>query len=181
MRLSKNFTLQELTHSDTALAHDIDNSPGTVVITNLNRLTQEILQPIRNVRPYPITITSGYRSPELNSHPDIAGAKGSYHTYGLAADVVSPIRYVILQFSFNGKIIHVTVNGTFALFLDIILGDLPYDKVIHEYGYGPGEPRWIHVQIAKEGANPRKEIYIREVGKPYRLVSRGEVMSWVWK
>ena len=47
MRLSKDFTLQELTVSNTAVKHGISNIPNQDQITNLILLCQFILQPIK--------------------------------------------------------------------------------------------------------------------------------------
>jgi len=67
---------------------DIDNSPPDWVLTNISRLTVNILQPIRSFYARPVRITSGYRCPELNEA--VGGVKSSYHTKGLAADFTVP-------------------------------------------------------------------------------------------
>ena len=64
MRLSKNFTLKELTYSSTALRRGIDNEPSKEGILKLTLLATSLLQPLRNAVG-PLRITSGYRSPEL--------------------------------------------------------------------------------------------------------------------
>ena len=64
MRLSKNFTLDELTHSNTALRRGIDNTPSKENIFKLRLLATEFLQVLRD-RLGPLRVTSGYRSPEL--------------------------------------------------------------------------------------------------------------------
>jgi len=87
IRLSDNFYLSEFTQSETAARKGIDNTPPDFAINNLRR-TAELLQLIRNKIGKPITITSGYRSPELNVA--IGGAKNSDHTRGNAADFVCP-------------------------------------------------------------------------------------------
>jgi len=46
----------------------------------------ELLEQIREHFNAPITINSGYRSPEHNAK--VGGAKGSYHVKGMAADIV---------------------------------------------------------------------------------------------
>ena len=48
MRLSQNFTLAELIKSQTAERKSINNNPNEDNIENLQRLCNEILQPIRN-------------------------------------------------------------------------------------------------------------------------------------
>ena len=62
MKLSKNFTLKEMTRSITAKRRDIDNTPDEQQIENLAELCEKVLQPLRDLMG-PIVITSGYRSP----------------------------------------------------------------------------------------------------------------------
>lgn len=47
MKLTENFTLEELTESATARSRGIDNTPGKKEIENLKKLCISILQPIR--------------------------------------------------------------------------------------------------------------------------------------
>jgi zinc D-Ala-D-Ala carboxypeptidase len=83
MKLSNNFSLLELTKSDTAIRKDIDNSADEIIISNLQALVDNVLQPVRD-KFGSVRITSGYRSPLLNS--SIGGSKTSQHCYGFAAD-----------------------------------------------------------------------------------------------
>lgn len=88
MQLSENFTLEELTKSTTANKKKIDNSPNDEQIENLKNLCKNILQPIRDKYENSITVTSGFRSPELNKA--IKGSKTSQHLKGEAADIKCP-------------------------------------------------------------------------------------------
>ena len=83
MKLSRNFSLQELTKSETAIRKDIDNTASEEVINNLTNLCNMVLQKVRDSHGA-VTITSGYRSPELNKA--IGGSTTSDHCKGLAAD-----------------------------------------------------------------------------------------------
>lgn len=83
MKLSANFSLNELTKSDTAIRHDIDNTPSMQVIENLQDLVDNVLQPLRE-KFGPIVVTSGYRSPAVNTK--IGGSTTSDHCHGYAAD-----------------------------------------------------------------------------------------------
>ena len=49
MNLSRNFTLQELTKSDTAIRKGINNNPSAGQIEKLKLLCENILQPVRIV------------------------------------------------------------------------------------------------------------------------------------
>ena len=84
MQLSNNFTLNELTKSQTATRKGIDNEPGTTEIENLIHLAKTILQPVREHFGKPVMISSGYRSPALCEA--IGSSAKSQHAKGEAAD-----------------------------------------------------------------------------------------------
>lgn len=88
MQLSKNFSLQELTKSQQGTRLGIDNTPSDAVINNLQVLVNNILQPLRDMLGKPISISSGYRSFELNTA--IGGSRTSEHCFGYAADIEVP-------------------------------------------------------------------------------------------
>ena len=64
MQLSRNFSLQELTKSDTAIRKGIDNNPNADQIEKLKGLCENILQPVRDHFGR-VKVTSGYRSVDL--------------------------------------------------------------------------------------------------------------------
>lgn len=76
MELSANFSLSEFRSK-------CGGGFPPLVLRNIQELALA-LQIIRNELRVPITITSGYRSPEHNQK--IGGAQNSMHTKGLAAD-----------------------------------------------------------------------------------------------
>ena len=47
MNLSRNFSLQELIKSDTAIRKGIDNNPNADQVEKLKTLCENILQPVR--------------------------------------------------------------------------------------------------------------------------------------
>ena len=123
MQLSRNFSLQELIKSDTAIRKGIDNNPNADQIEKLKALCENILQPVRDHFGR-VKVTSGYRSPELCSA--IGSSENSQHAKSDAAD-----------FECIG-----VENAELA---DWINQNLPYDQLICEF-YTPGEPNsgWIH-------------------------------------
>ena len=136
MQLSKHFKLEEFTKSMTATRKGIDNTPGAGEIKNLENLCYEILEPLRAKFDKPITITSGYRSPELC---EAIGSKStSQHTKGEAAD------FEIAGIS----------NLQVALWIQ---NNTDFDQLILEF-WKEGEPNsgWIHCSF-KEGSN-RKQV-----------------------
>lgn len=122
MRLSKNFTLDEMLVSQTAARHGIDNTPNEQQIQNLRELCKGVLQPLRDEVKKPIFVSSGFRCWELNTL--IGGSKTSAHVSGNAADFV---------------VVGMTPYDTCQLIEEM---DLPYDQVIHEFS------RWVHLGVA---------------------------------
>ena len=132
MRLSKNFTLKELTRSNTALRLGIDNEPSKEGIYKLTLLATEILQPLRDCLGV-LKISSGYRSPELNKA--IGGSTNSQHCKYEAVD---------LQYFKRGKMDNIKIYQALKE-----LG-LPFDQVKLEFGdateyIDPENPAWIHL------------------------------------
>jgi zinc D-Ala-D-Ala carboxypeptidase len=132
MRLSKNFTLKELTRSNTALRLGIDNEPSKEGIYKLTLLATEVLQPLRDCLGA-LRITSGFRSPELNKA--IGGSTKSQHCKYEAVD---------LQYFKRGKMDNIKIYQALKE-----LG-LPFDQVILEFGdatqyVDPNNPAWIHL------------------------------------
>lgn len=121
----KYFSLNELTRSATAQSLGIDNTPDATAVGNLTALVDKVLDPLRTAYGKPITVTSGYRCPKLNSA--VGGVKASHHRYGQAADITAGDVFA------NAKL--------FALIHEL---DLPFCQAIWEKGNDCG-PRWIHV------------------------------------
>ena len=131
MRLSKNFTLDELTRSNTALRLGIDNTPSKEHILKLRLLTTQFLQVLRD-RIGALRVTSGYRSPKLCEA--IGSNKYSQHAKAEAVD---------LQYFKRGRMDNLKIyNG-------IIDGALDFDQMILEFGTSTeeidGNPAWIHI------------------------------------
>jgi hypothetical protein len=64
MNLSRNFSLQELIKSDTAIRKGINNNPNSGQIEKLKALCENILQPVRDHFGR-VKVTSGFRSEDL--------------------------------------------------------------------------------------------------------------------
>ena len=84
MNLSRNFTLQELTYSRTAVEHGLENVPGPQAFQSLRNLATYLLQPLRDRYGSAIAVTSGYRNETVNLLA--GGVKNSQHTKGEAAE-----------------------------------------------------------------------------------------------
>lgn len=125
MQLTKNFTLQELICSQYGARRGIPNFPNQEQMKNLKILCLKILQPIRDNFDRPVIVSSGFRSPLINS--GIGGSPKSQHLEGRAVDftVVGFSNYEVLQWVKN---------------------NLDFDQLIDEYN------SWIHCSY-NEGKN----------------------------
>ncbi len=130
-RLSSNFTLDEMTASQTAARRGLNNTPTALVEEELERLVLTILQPLRDKIGRPLVISSGYRSPSVNS--SVGGSRESAHVFGRAADISVP------------------GMPTQELARFIVGLSLPFDQLINEFD------SWIHIAIPMQGIVPRRE------------------------
>lgn len=129
MNLTKNFTLAELTHSDTAKARGIDNSLPPHLMRNAKALAER-LQLIRDALGVSITISSGYRCPELNK--TVGGSKTSQHQLCLAADI------------------HAKDYTAQELFNFISGSNFGFDQLILEK---VGGKEWVHISVQPKERN----------------------------
>ena len=82
---SEFFTLAELTRSETAARHKINNTPPADIIKNLQYGVDMVLDPLRKLYGKPIKINSGFRCVQLNKL--VGGVPNSWHQVGNAADI----------------------------------------------------------------------------------------------
>jgi hypothetical protein len=147
MKLSTNFTLEEMTRSQTAVRKNVLNAPNDEAIANLKRLCQ-VLEEIRALVGKPIVITSGYRGEELNKA--IGGARNSQHKDGCAAD------FRITGYSPN-EIIRM-----------ILTAGIKFDQLIREFDTPEGSG-WVHISIPQSGKAWRMQCLIidKQGARPY--------------
>ena len=132
MKLSENFSLAEMTKSQTATRKGIDNKPSTEHVENLIHLAETVLQPVREHFGKPVAISSGYRSPALCEA--IGSSSKSQHAKGEAADFEIP--------GVDNMQLATWINK-----------NTNFDQLILEY-YEPGDPNsgWVHCSAGKEGS-----------------------------
>ena len=87
MNLTRNFSLLELTKSDTAIRKGINNNPNAEQIEKLKLLCENILQPVRDHFGR-VKVTSGFRSVALCMA--IGSSANSQHAKAEAADFECP-------------------------------------------------------------------------------------------
>jgi zinc D-Ala-D-Ala carboxypeptidase len=136
MNLTKNFTLEEMIKSETALRHGMDNTPGENEIGNLKLLCEKVLQPVRDHFGKGVKVNSGFRHPDVNAK--VGGSRTSDHTRGQASDIEIPG----------------VPNAELA---EWIKDNLEYRQLILEF-YTPGVPDsgWVHVSYVAE--DNKKEV-----------------------
>jgi len=116
--LTKNFTLEELTHTD---HRELDNTPSEYEKANLMRLAEFLEQVKETLGGKPIMVNSAYRSEAVNN---AVGSKNtSQHRLGCAADIRVP---------------DMTPDEVVKA---IIASDLKYDQIIREFD------RWTHISV----------------------------------
>ena len=125
MKLTANFSLQEMTKSETALRFGLDNTPNDSELENLVALCECVLQPVRDHFGKGVKVNSGFRDVEVNAK--VGGSKTSDHTRGMAADIEIPG----------------VANAELAQW---IVDNVSFRQVILEF-YTPGIPDsgWVHV------------------------------------
>ena len=135
MKLSENFSLEELTNSETAARNNWDNTPNATELANLVRLAA-FLEEVKTVLGgKPVMINSAFRSKVVN---DAVGSKdSSQHRIGCAADIRVP---------------NMTPDEVVKAVIESGIG---YDQIIREFD------RWTHISIPNAaGDTPRKQALI---------------------
>ncbi len=128
MKITNNFTLTELTKTNTGLR----NQPNRHEVATLFNLCVNLLQPARNLYGKAITVTSGFRSFAVNKA--VGGVRNSQHILGQAADIT------VLSRQGNKKL------------FELIRDNLCFDQLINERDFS-----WIHVSYKSTEYN-RKQV-----------------------
>ena len=135
MNLTPNFTLDELTASESAERNGWDNTPNDAELENLKRLADFLEQVKVVLGGKPVMINSAFRSKKVN---DAVGSKDtSQHRIGCAADIRVP-----------GMTPDQVVKA-------VIASGIGYDQLIREFD------RWTHISIPNSvDTSPRKQALI---------------------
>jgi len=152
MQLTNNFTLEELTKSETALRQNIDNTPTEDIVTNLRTLAEKVLQPVREHYGKGVKVNSGFRSMAVNAAVGgVQGAKPSDHTRGLAADIEIPG----------------LPNAELAQWIE---ANLEYTQLILEfYTQGIPDSGWVHVSYDPANLKKQSLTAVKQDGKTVYL------------
>lgn len=140
MKLSPNFSYNELTRSQTATRHEIDNTPKASQFRNMVYLSQ-MLEEVRKLLGVPLRVTSGFRCLELNRR--IGSGDKSKHVLGRAADIVP---------------IGMTPSEAFKILKNSHVG---FSRIILEF---PNSPTggWLHVEVEDFGERVPKTFMLAQ-------------------
>jgi hypothetical protein len=131
-QISKHISLNEAIESPTALRMNIDNTPTSEVLSNMQYVAENLFEPIRKWYKKPIKINSFFRCVALNKA--VKGSASSQHVKGEAIDI-----------SGGNKI------ENKKIFDYIVSSGLDFDQCINEFNY-----TWVHISLKKE--KNRKQI-----------------------
>lgn len=149
MQLTNNFSLHEMTKSETAIRLGMENTPSDEVIANLRALCEQVLQPVRDHYGKGVKVNSGYRAPEVNAA--VGGSKTSDHCKGQAADIEIPG----------------VPNAELAQWIE---ANLPYTQLILEfYTQGIPDSGWVHVSYDPNNLKKQSLTAVKQAGKTVYL------------
>jgi zinc D-Ala-D-Ala carboxypeptidase len=149
MNLSPNFTLTEMTKSETGLRLGIPNEPNEEQLQSLTQLAQKVLQPVRDAFKKGVKVNSGLRVPELNKA--VGGSPTSDHCRGQAADIEIPgvSNYALAKW---------------------IQDNLEFTQLILEfYTQGVPDSGWVHVSYDPSNLKRQSLTAVRRDGKTVYL------------
>ena len=122
MQLSKHFSLDEATYSETAIRLGIPNLPSELQLANMKHAA-EGMEKVRELTGA-LRVNSWLRLPDVNVA--VGGSKISSHMDGFAIDVST------------------AAHTPYELCQMVKKAGIKFDQMIHEYG------RWMHISFAPE-------------------------------
>jgi len=135
VKLSQNFSLLEMTRSQLAARHGIDNKPNDMQLENLKILAKGMELVRTQLDSMPIIVSSGFRCEDLNDK--LGSKRTSQHILGLACDFTCD-RYA-----------HVD-----RVFEVIAESSIPFDQLILEH------QSWIHISFSIKEEDARRQVLI---------------------
>lgn len=135
MQLSEHFSLEEATHSDTAVRMGINNQPSPQQLENMKKAAAG-MEEVRALLGKPININSWIRLPEVNVA--VGGSKVSSHMDGWAID------FVCRGFGTPLEVCKA-----------IDAAGIKFDQMIHEFG----DKGWTHISFAPEMRGQKLTIF----------------------
>lgn len=141
MRLTKNFTLRELTKTN----QKFDNTPNDEEVQNLIKTAVQMEAVRALLGNNPVSVSSAFRSERVNKA--VGGSSTSAHRTGEAVD------FVCVGFGNTTQVCHAIANSS-----------IPFDQLIWEQNASGA--RWVHIGFRHNG-KPRRQVMTKRPGKPY--------------
>tara|TARA_R100001082_G_scaffold943_1_gene792 strand:- start:529 stop:984 length:456 start_codon:yes stop_codon:yes gene_type:complete len=131
--ISEHISYKEGVRSNTATRKGIDNTPNDEQLSCMEKIAEEVFEPLRTYVGGPIKINSFFRCPELNKA--IGGSSKSQHCKGQAMDIDDTFGRCT-----NAEMYH------------FIKENLDFDQMIWEFG-NDDNPDWVHVSYVSSEDN----------------------------
>ena len=131
--ISEHISYKEGVRSNTATRKGIDNTPNDEQLSCMEKIAEEVFEPLRTYVGGPIKINSFFRCPELNRA--IGGSSKSQHCKGQAIDIDDTFGRCT-----NAEMYH------------FIKENLDFDQMIWEFG-NDDNPDWVHVSYVSSEDN----------------------------
>ena len=149
--ISEHISYKEGVRSNTATRRGIDNTPNDEQLSCMEKIAEEVFEPLRAYVGGPIKINSFFRCPELNKA--IGGSSKSQHCKGQAMDIDDTFGRCT-----NAEMYH------------FIKENLDFDQMIWEFG-NDDNPDWVHVSyVSSEDNRNRCLKAYKENGKTKYMV-----------
>ena len=133
MMLSRYFSLSEMTTSNYALRHGLDNTPDKAMVLKLTD-TAKKMDKVRSLLGVPVIVLSGYRSALVNM--GVGSKSTSQHLKGEAVDFKTH--------KYNPR----------EIVQKIIDSEIEFDQLILEYD------AWVHISFKYLAKDNRKQVLI---------------------
>ena len=131
--ISEHISYKEGVRSNTATRKGIDNTPNDEQLSCMEKIAEEVFEPLRTYVGGPIKINSFFRCPELNKA--IGGSSKSQHCKGQDIDIDDTFGRCT-----NAEMYH------------FIKENLDFDQMIWEFG-NDDNPDWVHVSYVSSEDN----------------------------
>jgi zinc D-Ala-D-Ala carboxypeptidase len=178
MNISKHFTLAELTYSETADRHNIDNSADSSIIKILKTTAEKILEPARINFGIPFRPNSCYRGEKLEKQICWGGdnINSSFAKWcKRKAKIVNEeswASYFALKTHPQGFAVDFEIAGVsnYDLALWLSINTPSFHQIILEF-YLPGKPTsgWVHASYINPEENKEQLLTINKYGNKIGL------------
>ena len=134
--LTPHFSYEEMTRSQWAEEHGVENTPDELQLLGLYNLCQTLGEPLREVFG-PIMVNSGFRCPEVNE--GVGGVGNSKHLSGEAMDIRLPSEQLGLEY------------------FEFIRKSVDFDQLLFERNRRGG--MWLHCSVCLDPTKNRHQAF----------------------